>query len=169
MRLLPHISPLTRKRLRNFLAIRRARVSLILLAALFALSLVSELICNSRPLYLRVDGKSFFPFVQNLTMRDLLGDSADAARVNWRTFTASDAFTADPRNRVIRAPVPYSPGDVVDAATLRHARTVKVSIVPEVRVGRVNLLPDGTIIRPESVTPFFPNTAQITGARLDQH
>jgi len=171
MKALPSIrlSPLTQKRLQNFLRIRRARVSLVLLAALFALSLVSELLCNSRPLCLRVGGKTFFPFVQNLTQRDLLGDGADATRVNYHAFTASEAFAADPRNRVLWAPVPYSPGDVVDGATLSAYRTVKVSVVPEVHAGRINLLPDQTVIRPEGVAPFFPGVARVAGARLDAH
>ena len=163
------LSPLTQKRLQNFLRIRRARVSLVLLTALFGVSLISELLCNSRPLYLRVNGKTFFPFVQNLTQRDLLGEGTDATRVNYPAFTASDAFRSNPRNRAVWAPVPYSPGDVVDAATLRGYRTVKVSVVPEVHAGRINLLPDQTVIRPESVAPFFPDVARAEGLRLGAH
>ena len=134
------LSPLTQKRLRNFLRIRRARAALILLGILFAISLVAELLCNSRPLFLRVNGRDFFPFIQKLTQRDLLGEEAEATPVNYAAFIASPAFSTNPANRVVWAPVPYSPGDVVDAATLRHARTVRVSVVPEVHVGRINLL-----------------------------
>ena len=163
------LSPLTRKRLQHFLRIRRARVALVLLAALFAVSLVSELLCNSRPLYMRVNGKRYLPFLQNLTLRDLAGEGADATRVNYHAFTASPAFTGNSRNRVLWAPVPYSPGDVVNAATLSAYRTVRVSVVPETRVGRFNLLPDGTVIRAEGCAPFFPGAARIDGARLDAH
>ncbi len=163
------LSPLTQKRLQNFLRIRRARVALILLAALFAVSLAAELLCNSRPLYLRVNGKSFFPFVRQLTLRQVLGPSAEAARINYRTFTASDAFKADPDNRVLWAPVPYSPGDVIDAATLRGHRTVNVSVVPEARAGRLNLLPDHAIARPVGCDAFFPGAARVEGQRLDAH
>jgi len=161
------LSPLTQKRLRNFLRIRRARVALILLGILFAISLVAELLCNSRPLFLRVNDRVFFPFVRKLTQRDLLGEEAEATPVNYAAFIASPAFSTNPANRVVWAPVPYSPGDVVDAATLRHARTVRVSVVPEVHVGRINLLRDGTIVRPQSVAPFFRGTTPIAGTRLD--
>ena len=163
------LSPLTQKRVQNFLRIRRARWSLALLTALFAVSLVSELLCNSRPLYLRVSGHHFFPFAQNLTQRDLLGPGADGTRVNYHAFTVSPAFTADPRNRVLWAPVPYSPGDVVDAASLREYRTVKVSVVPETQTGRLNLLPDQSVVLPLSCEPFFPGAARIEGQRLDAH
>ena len=163
------LSPLTQKRLQNFLRIRRARWSLVILTALFAVSLISELLCNSRPLYLRVNGKHYFPFVQNLTQQTLLGAGADATRVNYHAFTASPAFSADPRNRALWAPVPYSPGDVVDAATLRDYRTVNVSVVPETHVGRINLQPDHSIVQPVSCEPFFPGVTRIDGQRLDAH
>ena len=163
------LSPLTQKRLQNFLRIRRARIALVLLATLFAVSLIAELLCNSRPLFLNVKGKIFFPFVQNLTQKDLLGGAADATRINYHAFIASEAFTADPRNRVVWAPVPYSPGDVVEASTLRAYRTVKVSVIPEVHVGRINLLPDQTVIRPESISPFFPGVTRVEGVRLDAY
>ena len=163
------LSPLAQKRFQNFLRIRRARWSLALLAVLFAVSLVAELLCNSRPLYLRINGKNFFPFVQNLTQKHLLGDGADATRVNYHAFAASDAFRADPGNRMVWTLVPYSPGDVIDAVTLREYRTVKVSVVPDVHVGRINLLPEQTVIRPESVEPFFPAAPRIEGQHLDAH
>ncbi len=163
------LSPLTRKRLQTFWRFRRARWSLVLLGALFAVSLLAELLCNSRPLFLRVNGQTFFPFVQRLTLRDVLGPAADATPPNFRALTASDAFTADPRNRVLWAPVPYSPGDVVDAASLREHRTVSVSVVPENHIGRLNLLPDGSVVMPLSCEPFFPDAARIEGLQLGAH
>jgi microcin C transport system permease protein len=163
------LSPLAQKRLQNFLRIRRARWALVLLTALFSASLVSELLCNSRPLFLRVNGNRFFPFLQNLTQRDLLGPGADGTRVNYHAFTVSDAFKADPLNRVLWAPVPFSPGDVIDASTLRDFRTVKVSIVPETHAGRINLLPDHTVVMPLSCNAFFPGTPRIDGQLLNAH
>jgi len=163
------LSPLTQKRLQNFFRMRRARWSLILLGALFGISLVSELICNSRPLVLRVNGRLFFPFVQNLTRRDLLGPGADGTRVNYHAFTASPAFRANAHNGVVWAPVAYGPDDVVDAATLREYRTVKVSVVPDAFVGRLNLLPDLSIILPVCCEPFFPGVASLESQKLDAY
>jgi microcin C transport system permease protein len=163
------LSPLAQKRLQNFLRIRRARWSLALLAALFAVSLASELLCNSRPLYLRVNGRSFFPFVQRLTLRDVLGPSAEATRVNYHAFTRSEAFTSGAGNRVLWAPVPYGPGDVIDAASLQDYRTVTVSVVPEAHVARLNLRPDRSVIQPVCCEPFFPGAAQPGGERFDAH
>ena len=162
-------SPLTQKRLQTFWGFRRARWSLVLLAALFAVSLLAELLCNGSPLFLRVNGRAFFPFLQRLTQRDLLGPAAEATRVNYRAFTASEAFASDPRNRAIWAPVPYSPDDVADAAALSGYRTVSVSVVPEAHVGRLNLLPDRSVVLPVSCEAFFPGTPGPEGLRLDAH
>jgi len=166
------LSPLTKKRFQNFMRIRRARWALVLLCTLFGISLMSELLCNSRPLWMRFNGKTYVPFIQKLTLRDFEGEDADATRVNYHTFTASEAFTNNPRNSVIWAPVHYSPGDVVDAASLRDCRTAKVSevsVVPEVSFGRLNILPDNTIILPLSCEPFFPGAQTIEGLRLASH
>jgi microcin C transport system permease protein len=42
----------------------RAWWSLWLLALLFSVSLAAELICNDRPLYMRLNGQSYFPVLR---------------------------------------------------------------------------------------------------------
>ena len=163
------LSPLTRKRLQSFMRIRRARVALAGLAFLFAVSLVSELLCNGRPLYLRVGGHNFFPAFQSLTHRDLLGPQAEPTRVNYAAFTTSDAFASRPGNVVLWAPIRFGPNDVVDATVLNARRTVKVAIIPQAHVGRLNLQPDGTIILPVACDPFFPGAVSAAGLRFDDH
>jgi microcin C transport system permease protein len=54
-------SELTRERLRKFRRIKRARISLWILGVLFGLSLFSEFIANDKPLWLRYQGRSYFP------------------------------------------------------------------------------------------------------------
>jgi microcin C transport system permease protein len=57
------LSPLTRRRLRQFRANRRGFWSLWIFLVLFGLSLVAELIANDRPLLVRYDGRFYFPAV----------------------------------------------------------------------------------------------------------
>jgi microcin C transport system permease protein len=57
-------SDLTRERLRRFRSIRRAWVSLLILGGAFLLSLFSEFIANDKPLYLKYQGRSYFPVVR---------------------------------------------------------------------------------------------------------
>lgn len=149
--------------------IKRARIALVVLCILMGVSLVAELICNSKPLYLRLNGRSFLPFVQNLTQRDLLGPEAEPSAPNYHALVASEAFTGQPGNRVVWAPVRYSPGDVVDARTLRACRTVNVSVVPEIFAGRLHVLRTGTIVMPLSCEAFFPGVTRIEGQALAHH
>jgi microcin C transport system permease protein len=58
------LSPLTRRRLHNFRANRRGFWSLWIFLALFAVSLLAEVIANDRPLLVRYDGGLYFPIVR---------------------------------------------------------------------------------------------------------
>ena len=57
------ISPLNRRRWENFSANRRGYWSLWVFLAMFVLSLFAEFIANDKPIYVHVNGKSFFPAV----------------------------------------------------------------------------------------------------------
>ena len=55
------LSPINRRRWENFKRNRRGYVSLWIFTFLFVLSLFAEFIANDKPLYLRMEGKSYFP------------------------------------------------------------------------------------------------------------
>ena len=57
------ISPLNKRRWENFKANRRGYWSLWLFLALFVISLFAEFIANDKPIYIHVNGQSFFPAV----------------------------------------------------------------------------------------------------------
>jgi microcin C transport system permease protein len=59
------LTPLTRRRLRNFRANRRGFWSLWIFLALFGLSLFAELIANDKPLVIRYQGGFYFPVVMS--------------------------------------------------------------------------------------------------------
>ena len=57
------MSPLNVRRWQNFKANRRGYWSLWIFLILFVISLFAEFIANDKPLYLRYDGKSYFPIL----------------------------------------------------------------------------------------------------------
>jgi microcin C transport system permease protein len=59
------LTPLMRRRLRNFRANRRGFWSLWIFLALFGISLFAELIANDRPLVIRYQGAFYFPVVMS--------------------------------------------------------------------------------------------------------
>jgi microcin C transport system permease protein len=56
-------SELTRDRIRRFKKVRRAYCSLWILGIAFVISLFAEFVANDKPLFLRYDGRSYFPAV----------------------------------------------------------------------------------------------------------
>ena len=59
-----NLSPLTKRRLRNFRSNRRASISLVLFLVLFGLSLIAEFIANDRPILVSFRGELKFPIFQ---------------------------------------------------------------------------------------------------------
>jgi microcin C transport system permease protein len=57
------ISPINKRRWENFKANRRGHWSLWLFLALFVISLFAEFIANDKPIFIHVNGKTFFPAV----------------------------------------------------------------------------------------------------------
>ncbi len=55
------VSPINRRRWQNFKANRRGYYSLWIFLVLFVITLLAELIANDKPLYIRYEGKSYFP------------------------------------------------------------------------------------------------------------
>jgi microcin C transport system permease protein len=57
------VSPINRRRWENFKVNRRGYWSLWIFLALFLISLFAEFIANDKPIYIHVDGRSYFPAV----------------------------------------------------------------------------------------------------------
>ena len=55
------LAPINRRRWENFKRNRRGYISLWIFSVLFVVSLFAEFIANDKPLYLRFEGKSYFP------------------------------------------------------------------------------------------------------------
>ena len=109
------ISPLNKRRWLNFKANRRGYWSLWIFLVLFVISLFAEFIANDRPIFIHVNGKSFFPAVVTYP------DTAFAAQPDPNLFgTAADyrdKYLMDiiekASGTVIWAPVRFSYGTQV--------------------------------------------------------
>ena len=60
-----NLSPMARRRLRNFKANRRGYISLWIFLVLFVLSVPAEFIANDKPLIVKFDGEYYFPVVSS--------------------------------------------------------------------------------------------------------
>ena len=103
------LSPLGARRWANFKANRRGYLSFWLFLALFAVSLVAELIANDRPLLVRYDGQFYFPVV------------VAYPETTFGGFFETEADYRDPAVReligehgwIVWPPIPYSYDTVV--------------------------------------------------------
>jgi microcin C transport system permease protein len=104
------LSPLNARRWRNFKANRRGYWSLWVFLVLFVISLGAEFIANDRPIYLRVDGKNYFPvFVTypDTDFGDVFGTAADYRDPHLQAYLAK-------RHAVqIWPPIPFSYDTIV--------------------------------------------------------
>lgn len=74
------LSPLNLRRWQNFKANRRGYWSLWIFLALFTVSLFAEFIANDRPIYISLEGKSYFPIFKDYSEADFGGEFATAAQ-----------------------------------------------------------------------------------------
>jgi len=73
------LSPISRRRWQNFKANRRGYWALWIFLVLFVISLFAEFVANDKPLYLRYDGKSYFPVFFTYPETTFGGDFETAA------------------------------------------------------------------------------------------
>ncbi len=166
-RVLPRISPITRKRLKRFSRIRLAWFSFWILAALYAVSLGSELVANSSPLWVRYQGRHYFPAVR-FYPEDLFTGNGRQTRPDYKRIAKSPAFAADPGNRMIFAPVPYGPFESVDPSDIDLPDRVTVQFDPVPRLGTVNVTRDLAVVREHDASPFFSGRSLLGGNLADR-
>jgi microcin C transport system permease protein len=102
------ISPLTQRRLKRFLKIRRAFIALCILVGLFFLSLWSELIANDKPLLIHYEGKLYFFAAYNLYADKEFGGKYQTEAL-YRELSRSERFEAGTGNFILFPLIPYSP------------------------------------------------------------
>lgn len=104
------LSPINGRRWRSFRANRRGYWSLWIFLVLFVISLFAEVIANDRPIFIRVDGKNYFPvFVTypDTDFGDVFGTAADYLDPHLQKYLADrHAFQIWP-------PIPFSYSTIV--------------------------------------------------------
>jgi microcin C transport system permease protein len=139
------LSPVTRRRLRNFRANRRGFWSLWIFLALFGVSLFAELIANDRPLLVRYDGRFYVPvlveypettfggtFLTEAVYRDPVVQEAIRAK-GWMLWPPIP-FRYDTINYDLPVPAPAPPSRVNWLGTDDQGRDVLARLIYGFRV-----------------------------------
>ena len=104
------LSPINARRWRNFKANKRGYWSLWIFLVLFVISLGAEFIANDRPIFIRVDGKNYFPvFVTypDTDFGDVFGTAADYRDPHLQ------AYLAEHHAVQVWPPIPFSYNTIV--------------------------------------------------------
>ena len=151
-----NINTITQKRIIRFKEKKLAYWSLLVLIALYVLSLGSELICNDKPLYIRYNSKSYFPILKYYP-EDTFLHNGKQTRPNYKKVNDMETFKMHGENFMVFSFIPYSPNENIDAESLRSEEKVSLTITPLPRVGNVNIRPDFSIAQSRTCG-FFVNT-----------
>ena len=123
------LNPVARKRLRRFRQLRRAWLSLWLLAGLYAVSLCAELVANDVPLLVRTgDGRLLLPVFAHYSSDELTGDGSPLAP-DYRALDASPAFAAA-GGWMLWPPFRSGPNSQVPSEELAPYRRAQVRLTP---------------------------------------
>ena len=153
------LNPITAKRLRRFRQKRRAWVSLWIMILLYAVSLAAECLCNDRPLYLRCDGRTYFPFCR-FYPEDTFLHNGRQTRTDYKRLAAHPQFTANPDNTILFPIIPFGPYECISADTIPENAWAAVTLTPERRAGTLHLQPRAVITRASGCGFFFDTDDQ---------
>jgi len=139
-------NPITRKRLIRFKEMKRAYFSLWIITILYLVSFSSELICNSVPLYVRFQEKSYFPVLKFYPENEFTG-SGKQTRPDYHKINNSPPFRNNPGNYMIFTPIPFGPYESIDPKSIAVSDLITLKITPMPMIGTVNIRKDYSIVR----------------------
>lgn len=147
-------NPMTQRRFRRFKEVRRAYYSLIILATLYLISLGAELICNDVPIFVRYEGRSYFP-VFRFHPEDTFTGSGRMTRPDFKAIQKQPDFRENPDNRMLFPPFPFGPYKSIEPTDLDIPDQIIVTFTPMPRIGATDIRPDQSVARSRGMEAFF--------------
>lgn len=162
-------NPVTRKRIARFKSMKRAYISFWLLVIFYALSLISELLCNGTPLFVRFNGESYFPVFQYYTEDEFTG-SGRHTRPDYKELSKKPVFSDTQENFMIFPPHPYGPLESEKPENIPVENTVTINFIPVARAGSVDIGRDMRMIRMRLLDFFAgPENKPAAGEKLTRY
>ncbi len=146
MRFLTVSDPISQKRFRRFKSVKRAWFSLWILGILYLGSLGAELICNDVPLYVRFQGKSYFPVFRFYPEDEFL-QNARHTRPSYKAIHRSPVFTENLENLMIFAPIPFGPYESIDPNSIPMADQVTLRFTALPKIAAADISPEYVVFR----------------------
>ena len=149
-----HWHPVTRQRWARFRGMRRGWWAFRILVGAYALSLGAEWIANDRPLWIRFEGRNYFP-VLKFYPEDAFARNGRMTRPDYRALAANPSFAAGGGNRMVWPWIASGPLESLRPEDIRLPDTVTVTATPEPRVASADVDAQGRVARAAGDAEFF--------------
>ena len=146
--------PVTRQRWGRFRGTRRGWWAFWILLGAYGLSLCSEWIANDKPLWVRFEGKHYFP-VARFYPEDAFAGNGRMTRPDYRALAASGAFGEGSGNWMVWPPIAHGPFESLKPEDILLPETVTVVATPEPRVASADVDAEGKAVRVAGSAEFF--------------
>ncbi len=146
--------PVTRQRWARFRGMRRAWWAFWILLGAYGISLCSEWIANDKPLWVRYEGRHYFP-VLKFHPEDVFTGSGRMTRPDYKALAAGEAFAPGSGNRMVWPLIPHGPLESQKPGNIRLPSTVTVRAVPESPVASADVDAGGRVARTEGDAGVF--------------
>jgi len=120
---------------------------------MYVVSLGAELLCNDRPLYVRFEGKSYFPVFRFYPEDDFAGNGI-LTRPDYKKLESSELFKHRAENWMLFPLFSHGPNEIIDPATLRDEERMTLTIRNTPKVGTVNVDETWRVVRSQSADVF---------------
>jgi microcin C transport system permease protein len=125
---------------------RRGWWAFCLLAGVYALSLGAEWIANDRPLWIRHEGRHYFP-VLKFYPEDVFTGSGRMTRPDYKALARSPTFAAGGANRMVWPWLASGPLESLPPEDIELPGNLAVTASPEPRVASADLDAEGRVVR----------------------
>ena len=149
-----HWHPVTRQRWARFRGLRRGWWAFWILLGAYAVSLGSEWLANDRPLWIRFQGRNYFPVVK-FYPEDVFTGSGRMTRPDYKALAASSAFAPDRGNRMVWPVIRSGPLESLKPEDIRLPDVVTVTAAPEAQVASADVDAAGVAVRTAGAADFF--------------
>ena len=120
----------------RFRAHKRGWWSLWILTAIYVISIFANVLCNNNPIWLRVDGRDFFPVFFSYTQHEILGNGVDTRITNYKPILDKSGV------RAIMPLFTSGQNETFSAADLEEFRRMHLEMRPRSHAAAIQLAPD---------------------------
>lgn len=154
------LDPNTRRRLARFGKIRRAKWSLFFLVGIFVLSLLANFVANDRPLFVKANGKLYFPVFRFYPESEFTG-SAINSRPRYKELEKTPLFEENRENWMLWPPVRYGPEESLSPDQIEVDPTLTLIFSREDQLAAVDLDATLTIQRSRGAAGYYGERTEL--------